>query len=100
MNDDSFAQPPRTITCPFKVGDRIHEVQSAWTYYSEPDASALVEPEWELDPTKPDATVTELTERGFKYRYDCKVPIGRAQWGTWTEGGECFENGFIYWRKL
>ncbi len=53
-----------------------------------------------LDESKPDATVTALTTRGFEYRYDQPHPIGRAQWGTWCNGGECFELGFHLWRKV
>ncbi len=96
MNDDPFDNlPPRTMECPFMVGDRIHELAPsyAWGWHKEPGEN-------ELDLCKPDATVTELTDRGFKYRYDERVPIGRAQWGAWTEGGECFEGGFQFWRKI
>ena len=82
------------MNCPFQVGDRIHELAPVLSYRDD------VVPINLLDPTKPDATVTEITECGFAYSYDCKVPIGRAAWGTWTEGGECFENGFSYWRLI
>ncbi len=106
MNDDPFANlPPRTMECPFKVGDRIHETGPFCVNVAGPmildGLSQLIDPAaLPLDSFKPDATVTELTERGFKYRYDDRVPIGRAQWGTWTEGGECFEGGFQFWRKI
>ncbi len=104
MNDDPFGNvPPRTMECPFKVGDRIHEIQfggistSLGATAERPFEDSYI---WEFDRARPDATVTELTERGFKYRYDERVPIGRAAWGTWTEGGECFEGGFQFWRKI
>lgn len=88
------------MTCPFSVGDRIHERQSVWTYAADPDEAALVEPEWELDPTKPDATVTALTTRGFEYTYDHRIPVGRAPEGTWTDGGECYPEGYHLWVKV
>lgn len=104
MNDDPFANvPARTMECPFKVGDRIHELTCfGFNLKHGPSADQpfIDEPLLELDASKPDATVAELTERGFKYRYDERVPIGRAAWGTWTEGGECFEGGFLFWRKV
>ena len=87
------------MKCPFKVGDHIHELRCLPTYGESIEANMAKPPVWELDASKPDATVIELTERGFKYRYDCRVPIGRAAWGTWTEGGECFEAGFPFWQK-
>lgn len=104
MSDDPLADvPARTGECPFKVGDRIHEV--TFTGVSTSLGASAERPftdsyTWELDSTKPDATVTEITTRGFCYRYDERVPIGRAQWGTWTEGGECFEGGFLFWKKV
>ncbi len=104
MNDDPFANVPlRTGECPFKVGDRIHEIEfrgvttSLGATADRPFEDSYT---WELHPNRPDAIVTELTERGFCYRYDSRVPIGRAAWGTWTEGGECFEDGFQFWRKI
>lgn len=90
------------MSCPFQVGDRIHEFRCLPVL-----ASSFAEvvykienPQFELDPTKPDATVTAITERGFIYRYDTKVPVGRAEWGTWTEGGECYSEGFACWQKI
>jgi hypothetical protein len=82
------------MNCPFQVGDRIHELAPVLSYQDEVVPTDL------LDPTKPDATVTEITEYGFAYRYDFRIPIGRAEWGTWTEGGECYSEGFPYWRKI
>ncbi len=101
MNDDPFANlPPRTMECPFKVGDRIRGLRAQYGFGHGPEYPVDARIEWEDDTSRPDATVTELTERGFKYRYDERVPIGRAQWGTWTEGGEIFEGGFQFWRKI
>lgn len=100
--NDAFIEP-RTVPCPFEVGDRIHELRCCGYNLSlGPSAEQpfIDEPLLTLDDCRPDATVTALTERGFKYRYDCRVPIGRAQWGTYTEGGECFEAGFLYWHRL
>lgn len=88
------------MTCPFQVGDRIHEVEPVWTYCSEAGDDVLVEPEYELDPTKPDATVTALTARGFTYRYDRPITVGRVAWGQTTQEGECYEDGFHLWRRV
>lgn len=90
------------MICPFQVGDRIHELRGVPVLGSSfaEVAYKINHPAFELDPMKPDATVTEITERGFKYTYDEDVPIGRAAWGTWCEGGECFEAGFQYWHKI
>lgn len=95
--------------CPFKVGDRIHELWCTGGYALFTEVEQLLDRDakptkelryMELDPTKPDATVIAITERGFTYRYDTPVPIGRAAWGTWTEGGECFPEGYMYWEKV
>ncbi len=95
------------IECPFKVGDRVHEVVYAGGYSVMQLGMEGVEvtsyvpmDDVLLDWSKPDATVTAITERGFEYRYDCKVPIGRAAWGSYTEGGECYPEGYPYWRKV
>ncbi len=83
------------MTCPFKVGDRVHELAAqtyAWGWHKGED-------EFRLDESKPDATVTALTARGFAYRYDTPVQHGRPIWGTQTEG-EVYEGGFQFWRKV
>lgn len=52
--------------CPFKIGDRIFEIQDGTL-----------------------ATVTEITERGFKYEYDEMkhvIPILNLSYS----GGECY----------
>ena len=93
------------MTCPFQVGDCIHELREiAFVARAEgimhfppiPGKGILLD---ELDPSKPDATVTALTERGFTYRYDHPIQFVRPDWGT-TDGGECFEGGFHLWRKV
>lgn len=61
--------PPLPFTQPFAVGDRITDTYSHWPI---------------------EATVTELTPRGFKYVYDHPVPFGRAQWGQQAIGGEVY----------
>ncbi len=107
------------MDCPFKIGDRIHElvcfpmlevptygdVIAMERFFSpiereHPATDKWKMPEFESDPMKPDATVTAITERGFTYRYDCRVPIGRLAWNTWVEEGECYEAGFHMWRKV
>ena len=85
---------------PFQVGDRIHELRYLPTYSHSLEEACKQFVQWEIDTSKPDATVTALTEKGFTYTYDRPVPIGRAQWGTYAEGGECFEGGFQFWRKI
>lgn len=60
---------PLPFVQPFKVGDRITDTYSHWPI---------------------EATVTALTERGFKYDYDHPVPFGRAQWGQMQIGGEVY----------
>lgn len=88
--------------CPFKVGDRIHELLSFAIYLGPraEEARRFVPPPMELDPSKPDATVTAINTNGFAYTYDCPVPIGRAAWGSYTEGGQCYPEGFAYWRII
>lgn len=97
MSEFTDSEP---VQCPFKVGDRVHEVCAQVGFGMGPEYPVETPIQWELDSTKPDATVTELTLAGFIYVYDRPVPIGRAQWGTFTEGGECYEGGFPYWRKI
>ncbi len=58
---------------PFKVGDRIKSIFS------------------------PIGTVTELTERGFKYEYDEPWHVHPRLGITYT-GGECYETGFHLYR--
>lgn len=85
--------------CPFKVGQRIHEQRSVWAYSNTENVS-LASLRFELDPTKPDATVTAITAKGFTYEYDNPIPFGRAAWGEMTMGGECYPEGYIYWRAV
>lgn len=89
------------MICPFKVGDRVHEVRETvmldTTFMGESVVTETTALEW--DPNKPDATVTEITARGFRYRYDRPITFVRANWGT-TQEGEVFENGFEWWRKV
>ena len=87
------------MNCPFIIGDRIHRL-SGITIYQDGKVLEDLNGVLRLDPLEPDATVTELTEKGFKYRYDSRVPIGPVRWGSWTKEGECFELGFPYWRKV
>lgn len=61
---------------PFKVGDRVHNKHSSW----------------------PDATVTKITERGFKYEYDKPVLIS-PRLGS-TTGGEAYCEGFESWEVV
>ncbi len=63
------------IECPFKVGDRIRNVYST-----------------EL------ATVTEITEKGFKYKMDHPVCI-HPFLGSYQEG-ECYSNGYDFYELL
>lgn len=95
------------IPCPFKVGDRVHELVGHCSYsrfYIDEEGRfvALEDSKlhFELDTSKPDATVTAITETGFAYLYDYPIPIGPARWGTETESGECYPEGYRYWRKL
>lgn len=51
------------------------------------------------DPFKIEATVTEHTARGFNYRYDEPIHMGRPYWGT-SPGGEVFcDVEFYDWTK-
>lgn len=83
---------------PFKVGDRIHEwewlpVPSNTLHYVIKDAPRRPHG------FHPDAIVTELTARGFKYDYVEKVPF-IAREGSYFIGGECFPNGYHMWFKV
>lgn len=93
------------MDCPFQIGDRVHEIryfglniraEGTVTFVTERDNAML----WELDPTKPDATVIALTARGFEYRYDHPIPFGRAADGCVAHGGTCYPGGFHLWRKV
>lgn len=55
------------MSCPFKIGDRIRSSQAS----------------------EPPATVTELTERGFKYVYDYVWNM-HPRLGLRHTGGECY----------
>jgi hypothetical protein len=87
------------MICPFAVGDRIHEVRYPPIIKTglDDEVSPVLLPE--SDPTKPDATVTSFTARGFTYRYDRPIQWGRAEWGTVQEG-ECYEGGFMMWERI
>ncbi len=89
------------MDCPFKVGDRVHEIVSLGVWWEQIDGHLYptTTPRWRLA-DKPNATVTALTARGFEYRYDYPIPFGRAAWGQTTEGGEVYETGFHMWRKV
>lgn len=63
---------------PFKVGDRIQEKGDNW---------------------KGPATVIELTEKGFKYKFDKVIPLIH-RWGMSMQEGECYELGFDTWEKI
>lgn len=63
------------IECPFKPGYRILDTYS--NYF---------------------ATVTEITEKGFKYKLDEPHSLG-ARFGAYQEG-ECYELGFPFWRLV
>lgn len=43
------------------------------------------------------ATVTEITEHGFKYEYDAPFNLGHR---SGTLGGQCFFEGFKNWRRI
>lgn len=75
MNDDNA----EAATHPFKVGDRVRykrEIRGSW----------------------PEATVTEITERGFRYEYDEPFVLG-TRIGS-TIGGEAYESSFHWWELV
>lgn len=85
--------------CPFQVGDRIREQETFPGYYDDADP----EHSYQIlrdHPTHPDATVTAITSDGFAFEYDTPVPMGRVQWGQMCTGGECYPEGYQFWRKL
>ena len=61
----------------FKVGDKIKET-CRWNQL---------------------ATITEITEKGFKYEYDEAQPF-IPRWGLTFTGGECYQEGFHLWEIL
>jgi hypothetical protein len=70
------AREVEPVACPFKVGDRVRykkEIRGLW----------------------PEATVTAITERGFRYEYDKPFVLG-TRIGSTTEG-EAFESAFNWW---
>ncbi len=91
------------MTCPFKVGDRVHEVHHPVSVAGPMVLNGiwqLMDPAClQLDSSRPDATVTALIARGFTYRYDAPVQHGRPFWGTQIEG-EVYEDGFHMWRLV
>ena len=56
------------VPSPFPVGQRVQ-------YRFDPSVRGVV---------------TELTEKGFKYKLDHPQTIGRAAWGMQSHGGEVF----------
>ena len=66
------------MECPFQIGDRIRNITRCYTT---------------------DATVIELTDKGFKYKLDKKEFTGRPYFGWWYEG-EVYEAGFQFWEKI
>ena len=87
------------MTCPFQVGDRIHELRTPGVLTRDMLDTLFGQPLPELDTAKPDATVTALTSRGFTFRYDHPIQWGRPEWGQVQEG-EVYEEGFRGWRKV
>jgi len=92
-------------TCPFQVGDRIHEMAPTGGYVrfvltdegiTEDASHYTFLPDW----SKPDATVTAIIENGFTYEYDYPIPHGRAEWGEMCTGGDCYPEGYRFWRKI
>ncbi len=88
------------MICPFKVGDRVHELRVPGVFTRDLMDISLELPLPELDPSKPDATVTALTARGFEYRYDKPIPFGRAADGCVAHGGTCYPEGYRFWRLV
>lgn len=88
------------MNCPFQVGDRIHELHCLPTFAGSFEEAMAKQPRFELDLSKPHATVMAIHENGFDYRYDERVPIGRPSWGTWTEGGTCYPEGYQFWKII
>ncbi len=75
------------MKCPFKVGDRIQEFSSAQFFIKN---KPLPVKAFALGPP---ATVTEITKKGFKYKYD-RLYVMHARLNLVVEGGECFKEGF------
>ncbi len=84
--------------CPFKVGDLIHEWDSQHSWSAD-GGQTWQTSERVLNDRHPDAVVTELTPRGFKYQYTERVPF-IAREGSWFEGGECFPSGYHCWTLI
>lgn len=83
MSEDAHDPFPSPVTSwPFKVGDRIHELRCTMEG-------------WDKDTLRPDAIVTELTDKGFKYDYVRHVSLG-ARYGHMT-GGHCLPEGYDLW---
>ena len=85
------------IMCPFKVGQRIHELTSEGFVSGWPEPFAIVPGKTVFDLSRPDAIITAITDRGFTYEYSSPVPHGRIAWGEMVTGGECFPEGYRYW---
>ncbi len=69
-----------TTRCPFAVGDRVQETDYAHRHH-------------------PAATVTAITASGFTYEFDTPVSF-IPRWGMSFVGGECYPEGYQYWRKI
>lgn len=85
------------ILCPFKVGQRIHELANGAIFHDIQDGDNRMVMRPTLDPMRPDATVTAITDKGFTYQYTHPLPFGRAAWGQMMTGGECYPEGYQYW---
>lgn len=73
--------------CPFKVGDRIHELM--WIGSSKGYFQQFIT-------SKPDATVTRVTEQSFQYEYVEKMRV-HANEDRYYTGGECYPGGYHTW---
>lgn len=92
------------MKCPFKVGDRIHEVASTLVRvkgkHKMGKCKIYTYDHNKLDSTKPDAIVVAMTKKGFSYQYEKPVVIGRVSEGFITQSGEVYPEGYNQWRKI
>lgn len=79
---------PAPIPCPFHSGEFIHELRFD-----------TIRRDWVKDESRPDAVITEITLSGFRYEYEYPVTLV-ARWNWTIEGGECYPDGFRFWRNV
>lgn len=82
--------------CPFKVGDRIKPTPLMTGYYNADEDEWVV---FQHPSADPEATVTDITIEGFKYKYDEMRHIC-PRLGLSFDSGICYPEGYSSWELV